>query len=98
MIEELITPESIEAANRRHDLQHGDPQQFNQSRTRSGWNTDQMSIKGELTDRAIKRYSEAGYYSDELKKARELYQAKKRGNRRREGNFDIVEGRLVYRP
>lgn len=89
----------VNESNRRHDQQHGDPYQYNQTRTRCGWNTATMSRKGKLTDKTIQKYQEQGFYSAEYKAARREL-AEKRSKKRvvRDGNFDIVDGRMIYRP
>ena len=89
----------VPAANRRHDAEHGDPFLYQAARVRPGW-TDAMFLRGEkLTDRKISRYEERGFYSGEVRDARREL-AKKRAAKRseRDGHFDVVGGRMIYRP
>lgn len=92
---EFFTPD-IAKANLRHDIEHGDPHAFNESRTRCGWNTAQMGCRTLLTDRQIVKYAKAGYYSAEFREARKKFNEKKQ--RKRQGNFTMEGGRLIYSP
>jgi SOS response regulatory protein OraA/RecX len=74
---------------------------MNDTPIRSGWNEALMILKGPLTDRAIERYQQRGYYSQEMKDARRAKQQKKLARRgfRREGNFLVGrDGERVYSP
>lgn len=93
-----MTDQEIAEANRRHDQEHGNPFDYNLTKVSPGWKEARVLVRGALTDRQIEKYAEMGYFTEEFKELRRKLQAKKRGQRSREGNFDIVEGRLVYRP
>lgn len=93
-----MTESEIAQANLIHDMQHGDPIEYQLQRVPCSFKEQKLILRGPLTDRKIKSYAKQGYFTQEFNDQRKEYWAKKRGQRRREGNFDIVEGRLVYRP
>lgn len=57
-------------------------------------------IKGKLTDKAIERYREKGWYAPEFREARrELMKNKQAKREKRSGNFLIrQDGSRVYSP
>lgn len=68
----------------------------NHGRIKSGWNESLFLFKGKLTDKAIAKYQAQGYYDQDLKDARA--KLRKMRKARRDGNFDMVDGRMIYRP
>lgn len=98
--EPLIALPDVPASNDRHDREHGNPYEFNETRIRSGWNEHHMARRAKLTDKKIKHYQDLGYYSADFKEARRELWEKKAARRaaKRDGNFDLVEGRMIYRP
>lgn len=91
--EPWVDPDELRAANARHDAELGalgiDP--YCPVRVRSGWNAQAMAGRGTLTDTKIFKYEQAGYYSAEYKAARKALMDKKNPN------FEIRDGRLIYR-
>jgi hypothetical protein len=89
-----ISELDIREANLRHDEQTG----F-QVPIRSSWNEARVLMRGPLTDKKISQYARRGYYSTDLKEARKTL-ADMRAKRRakRSGNFDLIDGRMIYRP
>jgi len=88
----------VKAANARHDAEHGDPYRFQETRVRCGWNEAGFARGEKLTDKQVEKYEAAGYYSADLKAARrELADKRAKKRAERDGNFDAVDGRLVYR-
>ena len=67
-----------------------------QGHVRSGWNVTAMLIRGRLTDKKIAAYERRGWYSAEYRSARRELMEKKKV--RREGNFSLREGRMIYSP
>jgi len=66
---------------------------------RTSWNETRLLMRGPLTDRKITQYAKAGYYSDAFREARrEMWQRKAAKQARREGNFLVSEGRLIFSP
>jgi hypothetical protein len=97
--EPYVPPEELRAANERHDLEHGDLREFSSQRIRSSWSEGRLVGRGPLTDKKIAKYAKAGWFSADFKEARRSLMLKKHAQRkRREGNFDIVDGRMIYRP
>jgi hypothetical protein len=95
----VISDEEIRESNLRHDLQMGPPAEVLQTHIRSGWNEARVLQRGTLTDRKITKYVESGWYSAELKEARKtLAQMRAAKRSKRIGNFDQVDGRMIYRP
>lgn len=89
-----VDPIELAAANQRHDAQlHSVPMDPSVP-IRSRWASSNVP-KGELTDKKINKYQKLGYYSPEYRQARKEFQAKKRA---RSGNFDLIDGRMIYRP
>lgn len=69
------------------------------SHIRSGWNDSIFLFNGPLTDRRIEEYRKRGYYDPAFREARKEAWARKEARRtRRDGNFDLIDGRMVYRP
>lgn len=93
-----MTEAAIAAANREHDLKHGPLSQFAAARIRPSWNESRLAMRRALTDSQIDKYEKLGWFSEDFKRQRFLLAEKRRGRHQREGNFDIVEGRLIYRP
>lgn len=92
-------PPDIAAANARHDAEHGDPFRYNKARTRCGWNESMLTRGRKLTDRQISKWRKAGYYDAEFSAARRELWAKRAQKRvKREGNFEMVGDRVIYRP
>lgn len=95
----FVPPDELAAANARHDREHGGSKEFAQSRIRSSWNEGRLVGRGPLTDKKIARYAKAGWFSLEFRQARRDFQARKQARRaKREGNFDVIDGRFIYRP
>ncbi len=93
----LIGPEEILEANRRWDRENGNP--YHAKKVKPAWNENRLLRRGKLTDKAIKKYMQLGYYSAELREARKELQRKKQARRdKREGNFDVREGRMIFNP
>lgn len=65
---------------------------------RSSWNAERLAQRGYLTDKIIERRIKEGWYSDEFRKARREMMAAAAAAKRRKGNFEEVDGRLIYRP
>jgi len=66
---------------------------------RSGWNVNALILRGRLTDKRISKYQKLGYYDPAFQQARrELWERRKAKRTRREGNFDNIDGRLIFRP
>ena len=90
----------IRLANARHDREHGNPHQW--ARVRSGWNEGMLLRGAVLDDKAVAKYAAAGYYSAGYREARRELQERKKQQREkaaaRSGNFETVNGRLIYRP
>jgi hypothetical protein len=90
-----IDPSELALANARHDAEpHTVPMEH-----RIRFKTMRMgdNLVGELlTDKKIGHYAKKGYYSPEYRQARKDLQAKKKA--RRTGNFDEIDGRMIYRP
>lgn len=99
---ETFQPPDVAAANARHDAEHGDYRDFNETRVRSAWDESRIMRRKALTDRKIKQYEAQGYYSPAFRDARRELQDRKAARREaramRDGNFDIIQGRMVYRP
>jgi hypothetical protein len=73
--------------------------EFERGRLPSTWRSAGLVRRGLLTDRKISQYIKAGWYSAEFRKARKDFTARRNSARlKRQGNFDIIEGRLIYRP
>lgn len=89
---------SILIANREHDRKYGRLEDFYAKRIRPSWNEARLSGRGPLTDKQIEKYQKLGWFTEEFRRQRLLLAEKRKGRKPREGNFDIVEGRLVYRP
>jgi len=97
--EPFVPPEELRAANLKHDLEHGDVGEYSSQRIRSAWSEGRLIGRGPLTDKKIAKYDKAGWFSAEFKEARKRLMVKKQSARaRRDGNFDIVDGRMIYRP
>jgi hypothetical protein len=66
---------------------------------RSGWNVAALPRGNPLTDARIARYRKLGYYSAAFQSARREFWTNQAARRTaREGNFDKVDGRLIFRP
>ena len=66
---------------------------------RSGWNVAAFLRGKPLTDKRIAFYHQHGYYSPAFQAARREFWASQAARRAaREGNFDKVDGRLIFRP
>lgn len=72
----------------------------NRPHIRTSWNSTRFLIRGKLTDKAIEKYREKGWYSQEFRDARrELMQKKQAKRAKRDGSFLITdEGRMIYSP
>ncbi len=69
------------------------------SSVRSSWRPEGMLRRGLLTDKKIEKYRKQGWYSPELKQARrELNERKRMKSERREGNFIVSDGKLIFSP
>lgn len=89
----------VAGSNARHDREHGDYRDYNDTRIRSAWNEARLMRRRPLTDKQIRKYEALGYYSSEFRDARRALQDRKSASRaRREGNFDLVDGRMIYNP
>lgn len=68
----------------------------------NGWNPQRMIMRGPLTDKKIADYEARGFYSAAFQQARrEMWsrrKAKQDERAKRSGNFDFIEGRLIYNP
>jgi len=53
-------------------------------------------VRGKLTDRKIEQYIKEGYYTAEFKEERKKLMDRKRA--RRQGNFNLVDDRMIYNP
>lgn len=96
---EILALPDIAASNARHDREHGDFRDFNETRVPCAWNPARLSRRAKLTDKKIEQYQEQGYYSADFREARRQLWEKKAAKRiKRDGNFDIVDGRMIYRP
>ena len=66
---------------------------------RSGWNTAALLRGKYLDDRAIAKYQRLGYYDPAFRAARkEMWERRAAKRTQRQGNFDIIDGRQIYRP
>jgi hypothetical protein len=66
---------------------------------RSGWNESAFILRGQLTDRQIDKYQQAGWYSEDYRKNRREFQARRQEKRLlRDGSFLKDGGRLIYSP
>lgn len=66
---------------------------------RSGWREDHLLLRGPLTDKKIERYRRRGRYSPEFARARrDLIARKKAKAQKRDGNFIVRDGRMIYSP
>lgn len=92
---EFITIDILQS-NQKHDREHGNPFEYQMTRTRSAWNTSKMAVRKKLTDKQIDKYAASGHYSQELKDARKQIAASRK--RKRDGNFNLEDGRLIYVP
>lgn len=63
---------------------------------RSSWNQARLVVGKKLTDRKIRQYEQRGYYSNEFRQARR--EAWERKQSKREGNFTLRDGRMIYSP
>ena len=89
----------IAEANRRHDQEHGPVRDFADSRIRSAWNGSMLTRGKRLTDSVITKRAKQGWYSEELKTLRrERWQKRIAKAAKREGNFELREGRMIYKP
>lgn len=96
MIESFAVPD-IALSNAGHDREHGNPCDL--APIRSAWMELVLMRRGKLTNRKIAQYERKGFYSPEYRLARkELMERKKKKRLDRTGNFDLVEGRLIYNP
>jgi len=94
-----MEPKDITEANRRYDKQHGEPRLYQRNRVSSTWNESRLRLGSPLTDKRIAKYAREGWYSADFRLARrELWAKQAQKRAKREGNFDIVDGRLIYRP
>lgn len=91
-----LDPGSLAIANRQHDDRLRAEGISIEGRIKASWNSPKLSLRGPLTDRKIKAYQKAGFYSAEYKEARKRIMDKNR--LRRTGNFIEVGGRLIYTP
>jgi hypothetical protein len=67
------------------------------ARTRSAW--PQMILGKPLSDKKISAYEKRGFYSAAFQQARrEFWQKRNKKQLTRSGNYDILDGRLIYRP
>ena len=66
---------------------------------RPSWNVAALLRGKKLTDKRIRHYRELGYYDPAFQQARREFWEKKQARRTmRDGNFDKVDGRLIFRP
>lgn len=93
----FMNPEEVAEANRRHDQTQHQQSMDPAVRLRSTWR--ETITCGELTDRKIDTYIQQGFYSDEFRAKRREVAAKKAALRKkRQGNFEVRDGRLIYSP
>ncbi len=86
----------IRQANLRHDAAMGSNYP---APLRSSWNEARLLCRGPLTDKKIARYEKSGHYAPELKEARKtLANMRAKRRQKRLGNFDEIDGRMIYRP
>lgn len=76
---------------------------FEPSRFPSAWNPTRLILRGRLTDEKIEKYQKAGYYSPQYRRARfenatNKHQRREQARVKRSGNFDEIDGRMIYRP
>ncbi len=94
-------PAVLDAANARHDAEMRRMGIDIESHARfgNGWNEQRLVVKGELTDKKMAKYEAQGFYSEAFRPARrEIWQNKQAKQLAREGNFNSLDGRLVYCP
>jgi hypothetical protein len=65
---------------------------------RSSWNETRMVMRGPLTDRAIARYQQAGWYSEEFRQARRDRMHRKAGVQRQGNWLTREDGQSIYSP
>lgn len=93
----LIDPHELAEANARCDAEMAEQGRRVTDRIKCAWK--QPTSNGPLTDRKIERYREQGYYSAEFREARrQHWESKAKKQRKRDGNFTIDGGRLIYTP
>lgn len=95
-LDSFVVPD-IALSNSVHDREHGNP--YDMAPIRSAWKESAMMRRGKLTDRKIAQYERKGFYSPEYRLARkELMERKSKKQLARSGNFDLVDGRLIFNP
>lgn len=72
-----ITEEQIKAANRRFDAEHPNFRRKG-ARIPSAWRAHKLVVGKPITDKQIETYQGKGYYSDDMRNAREAYLERKR--------------------
>jgi hypothetical protein len=78
-VEDATVTGNVTAATR-HDKEHGPVREFCQKRIRPAWCAERLMPSGPLTDKAIEKWRQKGYFTDEhreaLRRAREAAQSK----------------------
>lgn len=106
-LDPYVNPTALQIANRDHDDRLRAEGVTQEGRVRSAWDTAKLVRRGVLTDKKIRAYAKAGYYSAEYKAARKKLMDKKTAQHNfynatqtftKRGNFIERDGRLIYAP
>ncbi len=103
MTESGFSIPDVAESNLRYDRQNPNWRELACSTIRPGFREAMLLRRGPLTDKQISKYQAQGWYTAEFKEARRSLMDKKTAKTqaylaKREGNFTLTNGRLVYNP